>query len=121
MSMRLNQIVVDAAEPALLVRFWAGLLGGEPVDRAMGWSHVEPPGFARLAFQPVPEEKAVKNRLHLDIEVKSIGAAVAEAESLGASRVGEVVTDESGSFQVMVDPEGNEFCFVRTMLSTLVG
>jgi hypothetical protein len=112
MNVRLNQIVFDAREPGLLVRFWAGLLGGEPVDRAMGWSHVEPPGFARLAFQPVPEEKAVKNRLHLDIEVPSIGAAAARAEELGAVRVGGLVTDESGSFQVMADPEGNEFCFV---------
>jgi predicted enzyme related to lactoylglutathione lyase len=67
---------------------------------------------ARLAFQPVPEAKVVKNRLHLDIEVDEIEAAVAEALRLGAARIGEVVTDELGSFQVMHDPEGNEFCFV---------
>jgi hypothetical protein len=109
----MNHIVVDALDPARLARFWAGLLGGEPVARAMGWSHVDPPGFMRIAFQPVPEEKVVKNRLHLDVEVKSIAATVARAEGLGASRMGGLVTDESGSFQVMVDPEGNEFCFVH--------
>lgn len=94
-------------------RFWAGLLGGAPTDRARGWSHVEPPGFARLAFQPVSGAKAVKNRIHLDIEVEHIATAVAHAESLGAARVGATVTGEAGSFQIMRDPEGNEFCFVH--------
>ncbi|MGF1647503.1 MAG: VOC family protein [Kineosporiaceae bacterium] len=75
---------------------------------------VEPPGFPRISFQPVPEAKAGKNRLHLDIEVPpgEIPAAAARAEHLGAVRVGGVVTDESGSFHVMTDPEGNEFCLV---------
>ncbi|MFC4116413.1 VOC family protein [Nonomuraea zeae] len=112
MRMRLNQIVVDCRDPHTLVRFWAALLGGDPVDRALGWSHVEPPGGVRMSFQPVPEVKSVKNRLHLDIEVESIEPAVARARSLGATRIGETVTDEQGSFQVMADPEGNEFCFV---------
>src|SRR5262245_3277562 len=44
MYVRLNQIVVDCRDPRSLVRFWAALLGGEPVDRARGWSHVELPG-----------------------------------------------------------------------------
>jgi predicted enzyme related to lactoylglutathione lyase len=113
MRARLDQIVVDCEDPARLVRFWSGLLGGEPVDRAMGWSHVEPPGFARLAFQPVPEAKSVKNRLHLDIEVDDIPAAVDRAVRLGAVVASEPVVDEQGGFQVLRDPAGNEFCFVR--------
>ncbi|MEU9104880.1 VOC family protein [Streptomyces xanthophaeus] len=112
MRTHLHQIVVDSREPRTLVRFWAQLLGGEPVDRARGWSHVEPPGFARLAFQPVPEPRAVKNRLHLDIGVDDVEAAATEAVRLGAVRAGEAVTDDQGSFQSMRDPEGNEFCFV---------
>jgi catechol 2,3-dioxygenase-like lactoylglutathione lyase family enzyme len=112
MRARLDQIVLDCRDPRSLVRFWAGLLGGEPVDRAHNWSHVEPPNFPRLAFQPVPEAKAGKNRLHLDIEVDAIEPAIAEALALGAIRLGRVHTDEKGSFQVMRDPEGNEFCFV---------
>ncbi|MFD5827507.1 VOC family protein [Lentzea sp. NPDC060358] len=111
--MRLEQIVVDSADPGRLVRFWAELLGGEPVNREHGWSHVEPPGGTRMSFQPVPERKDVKNRLHLDFVVEDIEAAVVRAVSLGATREGVVVTDEQGSFQVMRDPEGNEFCFVR--------
>src|ERR1051325_1637372 len=103
--MRLDQIVVDCREPAALARFWAALLGGTPVDRALGWSHVEPPGWPRISFQPVPEAKAGKNRLHLDISVDDIPAAADAAVRLGATTTGEVVTDEQGSFQVVFDPE----------------
>jgi Glyoxalase-like domain len=109
---RLGQIVVDAADPAALVRFWAALLGGEPVDRARGWSHLDAPGFPRLSFQPVPEAKSGKNRLHLDVEVDAVPDAVRVAVGLGATAVGTVVTDDQGSFQTLLDPEGNEFCLV---------
>lgn len=112
MSPRLRQIVVDCRDPQSLARFWAGLLGGEPVDRARGWSHVEPPGFARLSFQPVAQDKVGKNRVHLDIEVDDIEPATARAVRLGATLVGGVIADDQGAFRVMRDPEGNEFCFV---------
>jgi predicted enzyme related to lactoylglutathione lyase len=111
--MRLEQIVIDSNDPARLVRFWAELLGGEPVNREHGWAHVEPPGGPRMSFQPVPERKDEKNRLHLDFEVEDIEAAVVKAVNLGAEREGLIVTDEKGSFQVMRDPEGNEFCLVH--------
>ncbi|MFV0131035.1 VOC family protein [Streptomyces sp. HMX112] len=114
MRTRVNEIVFDCADPASLARFWAALLGGDPVDRSPDWSYVEPPGFVRVAFQRVPEGKAVKNRLHLDLDVDDdMDAASAEAERLGAVRVGGVVTDPHGDFQVLRDPEGNEFCLVR--------
>ena len=112
MRIGLDQLVIDAVSPGRLVRFWAALLGGEPVDRSHGWSHVEPPGWPRISFQPVPEPRSVKNRLHPDLAVDDIAAAVAAAIPLGAVTVGAPVTDESGTFQVMRDPEGNEFCFV---------
>ncbi|MET7754138.1 VOC family protein [Streptomyces sp. NPDC005389] len=112
MRAHVQEIVFDCADPAALVRFWAGLLGGAPVDRSDAWSYVDPPDFVRLAFQRVPEGKAVKNRVHLDLEVEDPVPAADEAQRAGASRVGGLVTDEQGSFQVMQDPEGNEFCFV---------
>ncbi|MFJ7066139.1 VOC family protein [Streptomyces sp. NPDC101115] len=109
---RVQEIVFDCAAPAALARFWSALLGGTPVDRSPDWSYVDPPEFVRLAFQRVPEGKAVKNRVHLDLEVGDPAAAAEEALPLGASRSGGIVTDDQGSFQVMRDPEGNEFCFV---------
>ncbi|MFD3534938.1 VOC family protein [Streptomyces sp. NPDC058664] len=112
MRASVQEIVLDCADPAALVRFWAELLGGAPVDRSGDWSYVDPPGFVRLAFQRVPEGKTVKNRVHLDLEVADPERAADEALPLGASRVGGPVKDEQGAFQVMRDPEGNEFCFV---------
>ncbi|MCX5389300.1 VOC family protein [Streptomyces sp. NBC_00094] len=112
MRAHVQEIVFDCADPAVLVRFWAGLLGGDPVDRSGDWSYVDPPGFVRLAFQRVPEGKTVKNRVHLDLGVDDPDLAATEALSSGAVRFGGLVTDEQGSFQVMRDPEGNEFCFV---------
>ncbi|GHG11762.1 VOC family protein [Streptomyces filamentosus] len=112
MRARVQELVLDCGDPAVLVRFWAELLGGDPVDRSADWSYVDPPGFVRLAFQRVPEGKTVKNRLHLDLEVPDPAVAADAAAPLGAVRVGGLVTDAQGSFQVMRDPEGNEFCFV---------
>lgn len=89
------------------------MLGSEAVERERGWAHVELAGGVRMSFQPVPERKDVKNRQHLDFVVDDIEAAVVKAVSLGAAREGVVHTDEQGSFQVMRDPEGNEFCFVH--------
>ncbi|MFF9504164.1 VOC family protein [Streptomyces sp. NPDC014656] len=112
MRAHVQELVLDCGDPAALVRFWAGLLGGEPVDRGPDWSYVDPPGFVRVAFQRVPEGKTVKNRLHLDVEVTDPEEAADTVAPLGAVRVGGLVTDAQGSFQVMRDPEGNEFCFV---------
>ncbi|WP_329458976.1 VOC family protein [Streptomyces sp. NBC_01497] len=112
MRARLDEIVFDCADPATLARFWGALLGAEPVDREPHWSYVDPPDLPRLAFQRVPEPKAVKNRLHLDFAAGDIPAATAEAVALGAVALGEPVSDTYGRFQVLQDPEGNEFCFV---------
>ncbi|QOV36326.1 hypothetical protein IM697_41070 [Streptomyces ferrugineus] len=65
----------------------------------------------RLLFQRVPEEKTVKNRLHLDLHA-AVGEREAEVErleGLGAS-VLRRVREPSGEWALMADPEGNEFC-----------
>ncbi|MEU5690426.1 VOC family protein [Actinosynnema sp. NPDC020468] len=110
--MRLDQIVVDSLEPGALARFWAELLGGVAVEREDGWAQVRADGFPVLAFQPVPEGKGVKNRLHLDVFADDVRAATASAARLGAVVVGGLQVDEHGTFQVLRDPQGNEFCFV---------
>ncbi|MFF8969831.1 VOC family protein [Streptomyces sp. NPDC014995] len=65
----------------------------------------------RLLFQRVPEAKTAKNRLHLDLHPGD-GRREGEVErltALGASVLREV-KEPSGSWVVMADPEGNEFC-----------
>ncbi|MEU3371358.1 VOC family protein [Streptomyces sp. NPDC006660] len=111
---RLGQLVVDCADPGRLARFWAALLGGRPVVRDSAWAHVDPPGAPRLAFQQGARVTTGENRLRLDLVVEDVGRARAAAVRRGALPVGATVTDARGTFQVMRDPEGNEFRFVES-------
>jgi hypothetical protein len=62
-----------------------------------------------LALQQVPEPKATKNRMHLDILVEDRSSEVKRLVALGATVVGEY--DENGwQWTTMRDVEGNEFC-----------
>ncbi|WP_062430686.1 VOC family protein [Herbidospora daliensis] len=105
------QLVFDCADPAMLAAFWGKLLGVPPVDRDPSWSYVDGP--VRIAFQRVPEPKIGKNRVHLDIDVSDVAAAAAMAVTWGAAENGPLQTDAQGAFQVMRDPEGNEFCLTQ--------
>ncbi|WP_017626376.1 VOC family protein [Nocardiopsis chromatogenes] len=106
-----DQIVVNAAAPAELARFWGGLLGADPVDRGDGWSYLPAaPDRPRISFQPAPGPAPDGFRFHLDVRVEDIAAAARGAQQRGATVEGPVVTDAQGSFQRMLDPEGNVFC-----------
>ncbi len=84
---------------------------------------VDPDGAApRLFFQRVPEGKAIKNRVHLDVRAapglegeERMAALEAECDRLvafGARRLRRFEPDPplGAGFIVMADPEGNEFC-----------
>jgi len=110
---RIEEVVVDCADPRVLAQLCSAVLGGAPCARDESWHYVDPPGWTRLAFQEVPEAKIVKNRLHLDVGVSDIVAATRQAKVLGAQRVGGIQGDTAGSFQVLLDPEGNEWSLVQ--------
>ena len=66
-----------------------------------------------IYFEPVPEGKAVKNRLHLDLRpVTSMAEEKARVATLVA-REFRYVAEEGSFWTVMLDPEGNEFCVLR--------
>ena len=79
----------------------------DPFDPVSGIGHGR-----RLLFQDVPEDKAVKNRLHVDVHASPGGAEalVARLEALGATLLREVDKGPAGHWWVLRDPEGNEFC-----------
>lgn len=110
---RLDEVVIDGADIERVAAFWQAMLGGELVRQSDEWIALHPPTGITVSFQRVPEGKVVKNRVHLDVDVEDLAAATVAAESIGASRIGEVVVDELGGFQVMTDPDGNEFCLVH--------
>jgi predicted enzyme related to lactoylglutathione lyase len=70
------------------------------------------PTIGMMGFQKVPEAKQVKNRVHLDLNVPNIDAAIESSTRIGAKRHGVVHEEPANFFQVMSDPEGNEFCFI---------
>ena len=110
---KLDEVVIDCHAPVGLAEFWQHVLGGYIVRQSHEWVALKPPTGIMVSFQLVPEEKFAKNRVHLDIDVIDLDAAAEAAVAVGGRRVGEVVYDDHGGFQVMADPEDNEFCFVN--------
>ncbi len=109
----LHEIVFDCSNPEALARFWQALIGGEVEIESSDWVVLDGDEFGfYIGFQRVPESKSAKNRLHLDVEVDDLESAVDQAEQLGARKLGTEVTEDDGSFQVMADPAGNEFCLI---------
>jgi hypothetical protein len=113
------------SRPVAQAGFWAAALGYHVVRSEGGQVEIAPweqepadlaeqvrraPGVPTLVFVTVPEDKAVKNRLHLDLRPvgDSHAAEVERLIGLGARRAdigqGEV------PWVVLADPEGNEFC-----------
>ncbi|MFE0255842.1 VOC family protein [Streptomyces sp. NPDC059010] len=111
MALEWEQVVVDAADPVALGRWWAEALGWVVVGDAPDEFEIRPekdrlPG---LLFAPVPEDKTVKNRLHLDFRPDDQRAEVARLLALGA-RHADVGQSGDASWVTLADPEGNEFC-----------
>ena len=76
-----------------------------------------PDGGHPLLFLEVPEEKATKNRIHFDLR-PSAGTReeeVARLLALGATQVADLRNDDGTGWVVLADPEGNEFCILRSM------
>ncbi len=136
------QVTFDAADPAALAVFWAAALDYQlqpppagfatweefadannipPEDRNDLAAVVDPDGVGpRLLFQRVPEGKAAKNRVHLDVNagghgvdyadrVDAVDRHVDDLLDLGATKT-EVFGQRGEYWVVMQDPEGNEFC-----------
>jgi catechol 2,3-dioxygenase-like lactoylglutathione lyase family enzyme len=110
-----TSVTIDCADPQRLARFWADLLGLRVRPRESQYVALTRPatGTPELVFQPVPEEKTGKVRLHLDIGVHDLGQARRRAVELGASLADDLDDPADDSLVVMRDPEGNEFCLVR--------
>jgi hypothetical protein len=117
-----QSLTVDESDPRALAAFW---------EAALGWSRtfddgdevvVELPGGASgegfavtgILFLRVPDDKAVKNRLHLDLRPDDQAAEVARLEGLGATSV-DIGQGDDVTWVVLADPEGNEFCVLRAL------
>jgi len=124
MPLRLHHIVVDADDLPSLAQFWAEALGWRVLsvreqEVVVGAALDAPIG---LCFMPAGStRKTVKNRVHLDLTTtaEDRDAEIARLIALGARQV-DIGQTGRESWDVLADPEGNEFCVVRPRIS-LVG
>ncbi len=103
-------IVIDVADFERAESFWSRLVGCEfgpsfePTFR-----RAQLPSGVALVLQHRPDLKDVRNRVHVDVEVEDIDAALARVEAIGGALVSRV-ENEFGAHIVCADPDGNEFC-----------
>ncbi len=116
MGSKFTELIIDAADPGALARFWQEVLGwsrlrveGEAVELGAGNGSTP-----TLVFVPVDDAKVVKNRVHIDVNPTDCDQAeeLTRLLSLGATHVD--VGQGEQSWVVLADPEGNEFCLLRT-------
>jgi len=126
MALRWYSIVIDSRDPEALARWWGETLGWPLVYLSdEGDEAVIAPPFADdlagtvpreqqpqgLVFVPVPEDKTVKNRLHIDLAPapdESLQDAVDGLVARGAALAD--IGQQEVPWVVLTDPEGNEFC-----------
>lgn len=117
MGVVISQLCIDSVDPASLAAWWADVLGWqvEADDPDEIWVSETPESAQGLLFLRVPEDKVIKNRLHLDIRPADGSNQDAELERLlamGATPVD--VGQGDASWHVLADPQGNEFCLLHS-------
>lgn len=130
MTSRFTEVVVHCHEPERLAAFWCEVLDFEVIDR--GDDLVEIGSWVptveavrdrqmspTIIFIRVDEPKSGQNRLHLDVSPidRSTEDEVLRLLRLGALRT-DVGQGDGRSWEVLADPEGNEFCVLRTLASS---
>jgi len=113
MALSFEHIVFDAANALTLAQFWAKVLeqdvdpDANPYFATIG--RTKPvAGHPVFMFIQVPEPKAGKNRLHVDLASTDRPADIQRAVAAGATHVGDF--DEYGTkWSTLTDVEGNVF------------
>jgi len=126
MTSRFTELVVDCHRPHELAAFWCAVLDYEVIDKRddlveiAGWHPTAEAVRAEttaptLLFIHLPETKTIKNRLHIDVSPIDRGQheEVERLLALGARRVD--IEQGEQRWDVLADPEGNEFCVLRSL------
>jgi predicted enzyme related to lactoylglutathione lyase len=110
-------ITFDCHNPYVISKFW-GAVTGYSVEEVKSPNNdywvASPPdhSWPRLVFVSVPENKVVKNRVHLDLMPveRDQEGELTRLVGLGATIVDDRRSLSPGGWVVLADPEGNEFC-----------
>ncbi|MGH3306280.1 MAG: VOC family protein [Nocardioides sp.] len=124
MTSFVSHTTIDCQDAYTLSEWWKPVLGyvdleGDPNEPGHEECMIRDPQTGhRLLFIEVPDEKSVKNRLHLDLRplAGTRDEELARLLAHGATQVADH-RDEHGDgtgWVVLKDPEGNEFCILRS-------
>jgi predicted enzyme related to lactoylglutathione lyase len=112
-----RSVTFDCHDPDALAGFWAAATGYRKE------SSPAPGDYAVISdlsgrgpvfwFNKVPESRAGKNRVHVDLNVRALDEEVERLVGLGGVKAEELSSASGKAWVVMRDPEGNEFCLVR--------
>jgi predicted enzyme related to lactoylglutathione lyase len=114
MPASIGYLVIDTTSPERLAAFWGSLLE-VTVETTIGDGQFVVLSPAKdgltIGFQRVPDAKAGKNRLHIDLIVDDLDRATGEIETIGGCWLEPGTTRELEGFRwrCMADPDGNEF------------
>mgnify|MGYP001822616365 FL=1 len=109
----LYAITMDVNDLETCARFWSRVLGAGILYQNDKYLRLGQKGERpTLLLQKVPEPHEVKNRVHIDLDVPDLDAAVSRVQELGGNKLREL--NEYGiKWAVMADPNDNEFCLVQ--------
>ncbi|MDT9687855.1 VOC family protein [Streptomyces sp. P9(2023)] len=118
MASLVRHVTIDCSDAYTLATFWAAVLDSKVSDDDRPGDPealVETAGGALLFIQ-VPDEKSVKNRVHLDLQPqdRSRDEEVERLLALGATMFGDHRNADGTGWATLADPEGNEFCVERS-------
>ena len=122
MTSYISHTTVDSTDAYALSRWWQQVLDyvEDPDDPNLP-GHVECPirsrdGRHEVLFIEVPDVKREKNRIHFDLRPVegTRDQELARLIDLGAKPVDDLRTGDGGGWMVLADPEGNEFCILRS-------
>src|SRR3982751_5278499 len=113
-----QNVAFDCSDPYQLGLFWSAVTGQPLADDAQPGApeaSIALPGGPTLFFNQVPEPKAVKNRVHVCLRPDTgRDAEVERLLGLGATLVTDLRKPDGTGWAVLADPEGNEFCVLRS-------
>lgn len=129
MTFFISHTTVDCADAYALSRWWQTVLDyvedpedpNEPGDEeCMIFSRDR---MHRVLFQEVPDRKRVKNRVHFDLRPVEgpRDAELTRLLNLGATTVTDLRNPDGTGWVVLADPEGNEFCILRSTAEVAAG
>ncbi len=108
---RLEAIVIDVTDIDRASAFWSALMGQDfGASFEPNFRRAKLPIGVDLVLQEVPELKAGKNRVHLDIDVTNLSASLERVLAIGDRPVQRVDNTNGDPLVVCADPDGNEFC-----------